>query len=185
MARLRITFVAMLVIAATLVCSAQSKSDKSVTVVFKDGHQRTFQITDVSRIEFKNDTMLLTTRAGRPESIPVADIARMDFAAPGKALPPLGRNHFVGKWEVGEGVGRNTFTITLDPDGHARKSIGASHGTWVLVDNEARISWDDGWHDAIRKVDDKHEKFAYEPGKSFSDEPSNVTDAKRANPESM
>jgi hypothetical protein len=48
-----------------------------------------------------------------------------------------------------------------------------------VVDGEARISWDDGWHDVIRKVGAKHEKFAYEPGKSFSDPPANVTAAVR------
>ena len=53
------------------------------------------------------------------------------------------------------------FFITLDDDGTARKTLGASHGTWTLVDGEARISWDDGWHDVIRKVGGKHEKVAY------------------------
>lgn len=47
------------------------------------------------------------------------------------------------------------------------------------MDGEAHISWDDGWHDVIRKVGGgKHEKLAFEPGKSFSDEPSNVDYAK-------
>jgi hypothetical protein len=51
-----------------------------------------------------------------------------------------------------------------------------------MADGEARISWDDGWHDAIRKVGTKHEKVAYEPGKSFSDTPSNVTTARNTEP---
>src|SRR5580692_6988443 len=84
---------------------------------------------------------------------------------------------FVGKWELGEGNGGN-FYATLDADGEAHKSKGSSHGTWTVVGGEARISWDDGWHDAIRKVDGKYEKFAYEPGKSFDDTPSNVTAAR-------
>ena len=67
--------------------------------------------------------------------------------------------------------------ITLKSNGDATKSIGSTHGTWVVVDGEARIAWDDGWHDVIRKVGSKHEKFAYEPGKSLDDEPSNVTNA--------
>jgi hypothetical protein len=92
-----------------------------------------------------------------------------------KPSPP-GRNHFVGKWKVGQGNGANFF-ITLEASGEARKSIGASHGTWTVVEGEARIAWDDGWHDAIRKVGTKHEKVAFEPGKSFSDETANVTDA--------
>ena len=82
---------------------------------------------------------------------------------------------------MGEGNGSN-FYITLDADGQARKSIGASHGAWTVVGAEARISWDDGWHDAIRRVGASHEKFAYEPGKSFNDVPSNVTAAKNTQP---
>jgi len=43
-----------------------------------------------------------------------------------------------------------------------------------------RINWDDGWHDAIRKVGNgAHEKLAYEPGTTFSDKPQNVTNAQR------
>ena len=45
------------------------------------------------------------------------------------------------------------------------------------MDGEARIAWDDGWHDVIRKVGTKHEKVAFEPGKSLSETPNNVTNA--------
>jgi len=51
------------------------------------------------------------------------------------------------------------------------------------VDGEARVSWDDGWHDAIRKKGTKFEKFAFEPGKTFSDPPANVTEAQNTNRE--
>lgn len=147
----------------------------SVVIVLKDGHQRTFSISDGMRIEFKNPGTMTVTQGSRQESIPVADISRIDFNA-SNALQ-VGRNHFLGKWKVGSGAGED-FYITLEPDGRATKTIGASHGTWVVVDGEARISWDDGWHDVIRKVGDRHEKVAYEPGKSFNDQPNNVTDAK-------
>ena len=117
------------------------------------------------------------------------DVDRIEFKsspAMAKSSPPAAspsRKHFIGKWEVGEGNGMGaTFFITLEENGEARKSIGASHGTWEMVNGEARISWDDGWHDAIRKVGMKHEKFAYEPGKSFDDDPSNVTDARNTSP---
>jgi len=123
-------------------------------VVYKDGHQDKISAADISRIEFESSAL--------------------------SAMTP-GRNHFVGKWEVGEGNG-GRFFITLDADGDARKSIGSSHGTWTLVDGEARISWDDGWHDAIRKVGTKHEKRAFEPGRSFDDPPSNVTAAINTQP---
>jgi len=145
----------------------------SLSIVFKDGHQRSFSLADISRIEFKNSSIILI-RSGRQESISLSDIVRIDF---GNGASPVGRNHFLGKWKVGTGAGANFF-ITLEPDGQATKSIGATHGTWVVVDGEARISWDDGWHDVIRRVGSKHEKAAFEPGKSLDEEPSNVTDAR-------
>jgi len=181
------TFISLilLIFAAAAVCPGQKKSDRSITVVFRDGHQKSFSIADGSRIEFKNEAMIVS-HDGRQESIPVADILRMDFNAESGKLPPLGRNHFVGKWEFGEGGSNmDTFYVTLDADGEAHKSIGAPHGTWVVVDGEARISWDDGWHDVIRKVGTKHEKFAYEPGKPLTGEPSNVATAKSLNGETM
>ena len=45
------------------------------------------------------------------------------------------------------------------------------------------MSWDNGWHDAIRKVGTKYQKFAYAPGMSFNDTPDNVADAQKTNPE--
>lgn len=123
----------------------------AIVIVFKDGRQQTYSMADIERIEFKT---------------PVTSSA------------VVGGNSFLGKWKVGEGNG-GSFYITLDHDGTASKSIGANHGTWTIVDNEARISWDDGWHDAIRKVGAKYEKRAFEPGKSFTDPPENVTEAKR------
>lgn len=127
----------------------------SIVIVFKDGRQQTFSLADIERIDFKS-----------PASSGVA----------------IRGSSFLGKWRVGEGNGLS-FDITLNRDGSATKSIGASHGTWTTVDNEARISWDDNWHDAIRKVGNKYEKRAFEPGKSFTDTPSNVTNAKRTDVE--
>jgi hypothetical protein len=160
--------------------ASSPEKPNSLAIIFKDGHQKSFSIGEVTRIEFRNSSIVLTKTAGQ-ESIPLSDVVSIDFgSSENKSL--LGRNHFVGKWDVGTGAGSN-FVITLDRDGQAHKSIGASHGTWAVVNGEARISWDDGWHDAIRKVGNKHEKFAFEPGRSFNDEPSNVTDAKSLNPQ--
>jgi hypothetical protein len=131
--------------------AAPASGGNSIVIVFKDGRQQTYSMADIDRIEFKTPT---STGA------------------------VVGGNSFLGKWKVGDGNG-GSFIVTLERDGTANKSIGASHGTWTIVDNEARISWDDGWHDAIRKVGAKYEKRAFEPGKSFTDAPSNVTDAKR------
>lgn len=145
----------------------------SIILIFKDGHRQSLELADIARIDFKTP-MMIVFKDGREQNVAAADIARIDFEAAVASV--TGRAHFVGKWKVGDGNGSN-FYITLEPDGEARKSIGPAHGTWTVVDAEARISWDDGWHDAIRKVGQKHEKFAYEPGKSFDDKPANVTAA--------
>jgi hypothetical protein len=89
---------------------------------------------------------------------------------------------FVGKWEVGLGVGGQTFTITLDKGGKATKSHGSPNGTWTVFGDEARITWSDGWHDVIRRAGNKWEKAAYAPGKSFSDLPDNIAGATRTEP---
>src|SRR5580704_2517648 len=147
----------------------------SVVIVFKDGHRQSFASSEISRIDFKTPAVIF--KDGHQEKIATADISRIEFEPSEGTVGTLGRGHFIGKWEVGQGNGSNFF-ITLEADGDARKTLGAAHGTWTLVDGEARITWDDGWHDAIRKVGTKHEKLAYEPGKSFGDQPSNVTAAR-------
>ena len=134
-----------------LVAAPASPDVNSIVIVFKDGRQQTFSTADIERIEFKS---------------------------PASNTAILRGNSFIGKWKVGEGNG-DSFYVTLNRDGSASKSIGASHGTWTIVDNEARISWDDDWHDAIRKVGTKYEKRAFEPGKSFTDKPANVTEARK------
>ena len=141
---------------------ASKSGSGTLVIVFKDGHQQSFNLSTIERVEFP--TVPIT--AGEP--------------TPLKSLSPS-RGHFVGKWEVGDGSGNNFF-ITLEENGDAKKSIGVTHGKWVYVDGEARVSWDDGWQDAIRKVGSKYLKFAYGPGKSFTDEPDNVTSAHNTNP---
>lgn len=172
---MRLTWISTILFLLAVVAAsfAQSGPD-SVTVIYKDGHQRTISLVDVSRIEFK-DGAIVFVRAGHPESINISEIEHVDLNG-NKVFTP-GRNHFVGKWEVGVGVGGGKFFITLEPDGQARKTLGTPNGTWTLVNGEARISWDDGWHDIIRKVGEKHQKCAFEPGKSFDDQPSNVSEA--------
>ena len=123
----------------------------SITIIFKDGHQQSFRL---------------------------ADIARIDFEPSVSSVSASGRAHFTGEWKVGVGDGMGgTFVITLEPDGQARKTRGSAHGIWTVVDGEAHINWDDGWHDAIRKVDNKYQKVAFSPGSSFSAKPANVADA--------
>ena len=161
--------------------SLNSKNGRSVIIVFQDGHRQSFPLLDILRIEF-NDPAEIVFRDGHRTTLPLNETARIEFSSSADAGLPLGRNHFVGKWKVGEGNGSHFF-ITLKSDGKASKSIGASHGTWTVVDGDARITWDDNWHDLIRRVGTKHEKVAYAPGKKFSDEPSNVADATRVEAE--
>ena len=182
--RTLLAFVITVLVSAVTV-SAQgtpSREQESITIVFNDGHHQSIPLSEITRIEFKGGPLVIF-KDGRRQNLAMTDVARIEFSSQMKELP-FGRNHFVGKWEVGVGAfGSGHFFITLEPTGEARKTLGSSHGTWTLVDGEARINWDDGWHDAIRKVGSKHEKRAYEPGKTFSDEPSNVTDAKNTTAE--
>jgi len=129
--------------------SAPQNDSASVVITFKDGHQQSFLMTDIARIEYRDagDSM-------------------------------LGLDYFLGKWQVGNGTG-GTFFITFETNGEASKSIGASHGIWTVVGSEARISWDDGWHDVIRKIGDQHEKFAFAPGTTVDGNPENITDARK------
>jgi len=115
---------------------------------------------------------------GRHETIRLADVARIEFTAPAATTPMVGAAHFLGEWRVGMGQGTSrTFLITLKPEGVARKDFGSPAGTWMVVNGEAHITWEDGWRDAIRKVGNKYQKAAFSPGHTFSDEPSNVAEA--------
>ena len=152
----------------------------SIVIVFRDGHRQSYAMAEIARLDFKAPAVIVY-KDGRQEKVSQSDIARIEFGEPSTTEMSPGRGHFAGKWEVGQGNG-STFFIILDTDGTARKTIGAAHGTWTVVDGEARISWDDGWHDAIRKVGSRHEKRAFEPGKSFNDEPTNVTAARNTQP---
>lgn len=130
-----------------------SDGPTTMVITFKDGHQQTFSMSDIAQVQYV-----------------------------GSADANLSPDYFLGKWEVGDG-NSGTFMITLESNGEASKTLGASHGIWTVEGDEARISWDDGWHDAIRKVSDAaHEKLAYYPGTTFSDKPENVTNAQKLGP---
>lgn len=150
-----------------------------VVVVYKDGHRQTLAAGEIARIDFKAPAAIVY-KDGHREKLR-GDIDRIEFSESGTTSLTPGRSHFIGKWEVGLGNG-DTFFITLNDDGTAKKSIGSPRGTWTVVDAEARIAWDDGWHDLIRKRGSKHEKVAFEPGKTFDDPPSNVAEARNTQP---
>ena len=135
----------------------------TIVIVFKDGHRQTFNLSDIDRVEF-----------------PAGALAAGDNSpAANTDAPP--RGHYVGKWECGDGNGSN-FYITLKESGDAMRSIGDEHGPWVYVNGEAHVTWDDGAQDAIRKIGTRYQKFAYHEGKSFTDQPDNVTNARLTNP---
>jgi hypothetical protein len=131
----------------------------TIVIVFKDGHRQSFNLYDISRVEF---------------GVATGETGSVNPQSPS-------RRHFLGKWEVGDGSGNN-FYITLEENGDAWRSLHHVHGTWAYVDGEARVTWDDGPQDAIRKVGSKYEKFAYSAGKAFTDNPDNVTSARNTNP---
>ena len=134
----------------------------TIVIVFKDGHRQTFNLSDIERVEF-----------------PAASLAANDTPPANSDAPP--RGHYIGKWECGDGNG-STFSITLNEGGDAMRSIGNVHGHWAYVSGEARVTWDDGAQDAIRKVGSRYQKFAYHEGKSFTDPPDNVTAARLTDP---
>jgi hypothetical protein len=155
---------------------------KSLVVVMNDGHRETIPVADITKIEFKDGDIVVSRERGQ-RSFRLSETQSFEFTTSASAAFAPSRNHFVGKWRVGQGPGAGDFYITLEANGEAHKTLGADHGTWTVVDGEARIEWDDGWHDVIRKVGTKHEKIAFEPGKSFSETPNNVTAAVNTTPE--
>jgi hypothetical protein len=129
----------------------------SLVIVYKDGHRQSLNLNDIQRIEF-------------PGAVPAGFIS----------TPGPSRARFLGKWEVGEGNGDN-FYISLREDGSALRTMNAmehEHGTWQYVSGEAQVTWDDGWQDCIRKIDGQFKKVAYSQGKTFHDDPDNVTNAR-------
>ena len=165
----------LLSVSAVRIATAWAADDRaSIVIVYKDGHRQSLATAEISRIDVK--TPAIVYKDGHTEKLH-ADVDRIEFGDSGSAMMP-GRPHFIGKWEVGDGNG-SKFFITLEPDGSAKKTTGSPHGTWTVVDGEAHIAWDDGWHDAIRKTGSQHEKVAYEPGKTFGDSPSNRTTAEK------
>ena len=139
--------------ASPLPKSASGDDDRSVVIIFKDGHRQTFRLSDIARIEFSTPTTTTTTSS-------------------------LSRAHFLGVWRVGVGGDNSgTFLITLKRDGVAEKSMGSHNGTWTVVNGEARCKWEDGWTDVIRRNGSQWEKAAWSHGRSLDDPPDSVAEA--------
>ena len=144
----------------------------SVVIVYKNGHRQSLAAAEIARVELKAPATIVY-KDGHREKIS-SEIDRIEFGSPEVGMTP-GRGHFVGKWEVGQGGNAGNFFITLDEDGSARKSIGASHGTWTVVDEGGshQLGLMAGTTPSGKSVQ-RTEKRAYEPGKSFDEEPSNA-----------
>ena len=136
--------------------AARPQNQNSIVIVFKDGHQKTFSLSEIARIDFESSA----------------------------TSSSMGQGRFLGEWRVGDGAGGH-FKITLERGGVAHKSVGAPNGTWTVVDGEAHMTWDDGWRDAIRKSGDRWEKSAYSPGKTFADDPDHTVGAERKSHEPL
>lgn len=148
----------MLLVIPGAFAAAPARGAGAMVIIFKDGHRQTFNLGDIDRVEFPG----ATAAAGE--------------AGTGSAGMPT-RGHYVGKWECGDGAG-GTFVITLKEGGEAERTLHAVHGKWAYVNGEARITWDDGKLDLIRKVGSRYEKVAFHEGKSFSDQPDNIAGAR-------
>lgn len=142
----------------TLSAATPAANSGTVVIVFKDGHRQTFNLSEIQSIEFPGGDQAASTNSQSPS-----------------------RKRFLGKWEVGDGAGA-TFYISLYDDGEAKRSLGDVRGKWEYVDGEARVTWDDGAQDAIRHVGNRFQKYAYHMGKSFTDDPDNVTAARNTMP---
>jgi hypothetical protein len=159
--------ITMIALPAMAGAAPKSAAPNAIVITFKDGHQQTFSLSEISKVEFKNATATAAAKSQSPT------------AAPGVPL----RRRFVGKWTLEPGAANMPFYVTLEEDGTAKKSIGEVHGTWIYVNGEAHIAWDDGWRDVIKKVGTKFEKWAYSPGASMQDPPANTGTARNSNPE--
>jgi hypothetical protein len=150
--------VALAILFAIPASQAQAGSPgNTLVLVFKDGHRQRINLDQLERLEF-------------PGPVPAGIIS----------TPGPSRARFLGKWEVGDGNGSN-FYITLRDDGTAQRTMnGFDHnrGHWEYKNGEAQVTWDDGWQDCIRKVGTQFKKFAYHEGKTFTDDPDNVANAR-------
>ena len=84
---------------------AEGDDQGRIVIIFKDGHQQSFRVADVARIEFNQPT---------------------------RSTSAVSSARFQGRWKVGDGAG-GTFYITLKPEGQAEKTLGSPNGTWTAT----------------------------------------------------
>ena len=50
----------------------------SIVIVFKDGHRQSLPVADIARIEFKTPVIIIF-KSGREQNVPATDIARIEL----------------------------------------------------------------------------------------------------------
>jgi hypothetical protein len=128
----RIGFIGVVLLGAVSLCVAQGPKPDSLVVVLKDGHQKSFSMAEVSRIDFKDGSMLLT-QSGRKEVINMADVLRIDFGS--SEHLSAGRNRFVGRWGSWSGrrereVFYNLETRWSGPKKHGQRPRNLDRREW-------------------------------------------------------
>src|SRR5712664_1724842 len=97
-------FCGLALLASVIASLGQSQNRGSLVVVFKDGHRQSFSVAEITKIEFKAANIVVIKDGGQ-QSFPLAEVQSLDFDTSATTSFPMGRNHFVGKWKVGEGNG--------------------------------------------------------------------------------
>src|SRR5215471_112898 len=85
---------------------------KSLIVTLTDGYRHSYSLSDIARIDF-GDGAVIVFKDGHQQSFSVSEIARIEFSPAIPTDAQFGRNHFLGKWKVGDGAGSH-FYITLE-----------------------------------------------------------------------
>ena len=132
------------------------------------------------RLQRRPPPDLQLRRCGAASSLPGPAAFRLRRRLRRRPAPRLADIFWAsGKWATVPGTPFTSPWTTMAPPG-AR--FIASTGSGSYVNGEARVTWDDGAMDAIRRIDGKDQKFAYRAGKTFTDEPDNVTAAQKHGP---
>ena len=98
-----------LLLAAVVTYGSDQK--KSVILIFADGRQQTFALTDISRIEFK-DAAIIIFKDGRQKTFSLSEVARIEFEPAGSNEPQ--------------------FQFASDYDEHGTHRAGVAHNAVIL-----------------------------------------------------
>jgi serine/threonine protein kinase len=105
---------------------------------------------------------------------PAAIAAPSPDISQAKASPAPEEKFFLGKWDCTGG-----FVITLNADYTALKTTSRPRGHWQYVNGEARITWEDGIHNTIRRDGDGFQKLFWKAGVSPESPPQHSRPARK------